>query len=59
MKRIDLLKQKDNLWREIEELKKANTDTKYSKKSVVINEKIKELKKKYEFTRLLLKANKQ
>lgn len=59
MKRIDLLKQKDNLWREIEELKKLNADTKYSAKSVAINKKIKKLKKKYEFTRMLLKANKQ
>lgn len=59
MKRIDLLKQKDNLWREIEELKKQNLGERYSAKSVAINERIKMLKKKYEFTRLLLKANKQ
>lgn len=59
MRRTDLLKQKDNLWREIEALKKLNADTRYSSKSVAINEKIKELKKKYEFTRLLLKANKE
>lgn len=59
MKRIDLLKQKDKLWREIEALKKQHFLEENSKKSVVVRLRVEELQKKYNFISNLLKANRE
>ena len=59
MKRNDLLKQKSNIWFEIEETKKIREDEKDRQKTYELTQKIKKLKNKYDFFNNLLKANKQ
>ena len=59
MKRVDLLNQKDKLWREIEALKKQHFLEENCNKSIKVRLKAKELQKKYVFINNLLKANKQ
>ena len=59
MKRIDLKKQKDDLWFEIEALKKQHVLEKNSNKSMEIRLRVENLQKKYNFINNLLKANKQ
>jgi len=59
MKRIDLLRQKSNIWLEIEETKRIREDEKDKQKAYQLTQKIERLKNKYDFFNNLLKANKQ
>lgn len=59
MKRADLLKQKDILWREIEALKKQHFLEENGQKSMEIRLKTEKVQKKYYFIVNLLKANKE
>lgn len=59
MKRIDLLRQKSNIWLEIEETKRIREDEKDKQKTYKLTQKIEKLKNKYDFINALLKANKQ
>lgn len=59
MKRIDLLKQKSNIWFQIEETKRIREDEKDKQKTYQLTQKIEKLKNKYDFFNNLLKASKQ
>jgi hypothetical protein len=58
MKRTDLLKRKGVLWNEIEGLKKQKMSIQNIAESIRIEDKIKKLKKEYQFIRNLLKVSK-
>lgn len=59
MKRNDLLRQRHDIWLEIEHLKEIRALEKDGNKIYQINQKINSLKNKYDFFNNLLKANKQ
>ena len=59
MKRNDILRQRHDIWLEIEHLKKIRALEKDGNKIYQINQKINSLKNKYVFINNLYKANKQ